>query len=48
MVCGALCLVESSFGVGFETEEEGWRRGVEMEVVEGKEENGEDWERDGG
>lgn len=38
MVCGALCTVESSFGVGVEPEE-GWRRGVEMEVVEEEEED---------
>lgn len=46
MVCGALCLVESGFGVWVETEE-GWRR-VEMEMVEGEEEDDEDGERCGG
>ena len=48
MVCGALRLVESNFGVRVETEE-WWRRRVEMEVVEEEEEEGDgDWERGGG
>lgn len=49
MVCGALCLVESIFGVGVETEK-WWRRRVEMEVVEEEEEEEDDgdWERGGG
>lgn len=46
MVCGALCLVESGLGFGVETEE-GWRR-LEMEMVEGSEEDDEDGERCGG
>lgn len=44
MVCGALCLVESGFGIGAETEER-WRR-LEMEMVEGEEDD-EDGERYG-
>lgn len=47
MVCGALCLVESGFGVGFETAE-GRRRRLEMEMVEGEEEDDADGERCGG
>lgn len=43
MVCGALYLVESGFGVGVETEE--GSRGLEMGMVEGKEEDDADGER---
>lgn len=48
MVCGALRLVESNFGVRIETEEWWRRRRVEMEVVEEEEEGDGDWERGGG
>ena len=47
MVCGALCIVKSNFGVRVETEK-WWRRRVEMGVVEEEEEDDGDWERGGG